>query len=1136
MNKSITWRFPHGISLKYDLKMKLTTLLLMVTLFQINAKTYSQKTPVTLDMSEVNVEDVLSKIEDLTEFKFFVDTKEIDIHRKVSIQVNKKPVSLVLKQVFSGTDVTFEVFKKQIILNTKRKNPPTNNSSLSRTQKRIIQIQVSGTVTDSKGTPLPGVNILEKNTNNGTLTNFDGKYSIEVTSADAVLVFTFVGLKTVEIPLTEVPIDDGQATLNVQLKEDPQSLDQVVVVGYGTQKKYSVISSVSTIEPEELQNSSSRSLSNNLAGRLAGVIAVQRSGELGYDNSQFWIRGISSFAGNSSPLVLVDGIERSLNNIDPAEIATFSILKDASASAVYGVRGANGVILITTKRGKIGKPQINARYEHSLTRPIHLPEFVGAADYLEVFNSIARDEGMTPPYSQERIDNIRAGTDPDLYPDVNWLDEITKDQASNDRLNLTVSGGTDLLRYAFVASYYGENGIIERDSRQEWDSSPKLDRYNLRSNVDLNVTPSTLFRVSIGGYLQDLRRAPQSVDNLFNLAFETPPYQHPIQYSSGEIPVQPQRSNPWALATQTGYERQTASKLESLFSVEQDLDFLLKGLKTTFKFSFDRYSANGVTRSKNPDYYNPVTGRLEDGALDLTIYSYGQDFLGYEQNSDWGNKAVYLEGKIEYSRNFKSDHQVDGLLLYNQRNYDDGGRLPYRNQGFAGRFSYSFKRKYIAEFNFGYNGSENFAKGKRYGFFPSVAAGWIISEEPFMAELKSTISNLKIRGSYGLVGNDQLGGRRFPYITTIGGTDGYTWGVNNDYFRAGRWEGDYGVPDLTWETVAKTNIGIELGLWNNINITADIFKEQRRDIFQQRRTVPGSSGFVNNPWANYGKVDNEGFEISLDVNKQFSKDFSIKGWGNFSYAHNEIIEQDEPIAVIGTDRSSTGKPVGQIFGLVADGLFTQEDFANVENGELIEELPIHTFGPVRPGDIKYKDLNGDGRVDGLDNTSIGGTYNPEIVYGFGINMQYKNFDFGVFLQGNAKTDRIIGGQYFIPGTGAGALGNIYSNVDDRWTVENPRQDAFWPRLSNQTNANNGMSSTWWLRNMSMLRLKNLEFGYMIPDKLTKNINLKNARFYIRGNNLLTFSSFDLWDPEIDTSTGFRYPPIQSFTLGLDINF
>ncbi|MEH6659139.1 TonB-dependent receptor [Leeuwenhoekiella marinoflava] len=1104
-----------------NLKMSITAVLLtLISIFQVQANSYSQN-KISLDLEQVSVINVIHAIESKSNYKFLFNRKDVNLEQKVTVLVNDKPINHVLEKMFRNSTIDYEVLNNQIIL---KKAVSDNLQS-----EKQNQYKISGKILDPTGQPLPGANIIEKGTKTGATSEFDGSFTLNVSDPNAILIVSYIGFTTQEIPL------EGKTSVSVKLEENAASLDELVVVGYGKQKKYSVISSVATVEPEELQTSSSRSLSNNLAGRLAGVIAVQRSGETGYDNSQFWIRGISSFAGNSAPLVLVDGIERSLNNIDPAEIATFSILKDAAASAVYGVRGANGVILITTKRGKIAKPSFNARYEHSLTQPVQLPEFVGAAEYLEILNSIAREEGTTEPYSQERIDNIRSGVDPDLYPDVNWLDEITKNNASSDRLNLTVTGGTELLRYAFVASYYGENGIIETDPNQEWDSSPHLDRYNLRSNLDLNMTPTTLFRVSIGGFLQDLRRAPQSVDDLFNLAFETPPYQHPTQYSSGEIPVQPERSNPWALATQTGYERQSASKLESLFSVEQDLDFLIQGLSTTFKFSFDRYNANSVTRRKDPDYFNPSTGRLDDGSLDLTIYRYGQDFLGYETGSEWGNKAVYLEGRVEYSHNFKGDHQVDGLFLYNQRNYDNGDRLPYRNQGFAGRTSYSYKRKYIAEFNFGYNGSENFAKGKRYGFFPSVAAGWIVSEEDFIKDIKA-ISNLKLRASYGLVGNDQLGGRRFPYITTIGDTNGYTWGVNNDYQRAGRWEGDYGVPNLTWETVAKANIGVNLGLWESINITADIFKEQRSDIFMQRRTVPGSSGFINNPWANYGKVKNQGFEVSLDINKRFSDDFSIRGWGNFSYAHNEILEQDEPVAVIGTNRSSTGQSVGQIFGLVDDGLFTNEDFTDIDNGILNDGIPNHTFGPVRPGDIKYKDINGDGRIDDLDNTPIGGTYTPEIVYGFGFNMQYKSFDLGLFFQGNAKTYRIIGGQYFIPGTGAGALGNIYSNVNDRWTADNPRQDVFWPRLSNQTNANNAAASTWWLRNMSMLRLKNAEVGYTFPKSLTEKISSNNARLYLRGNNILTFSSFDLWDPEIDTSTGFRYPPIESIALGLDISF
>lgn len=993
----------------------------------------------------------------------------------------------------------------------------------------LSPIQVSGKITDTKGEPLPGASIVVMDTpGTGTISDLDGLYTIQV-NPGATLVFSYIGFESQKV------VVENKSQINVNLAEKSGALDEVVVVGYGTQKAYSVVGSITTIEPEKLQSGTTRSLSNNLAGRLAGVVAVQRSGEPGYDNSSFWIRGISTFAGNRNPLVLVDGVERSLNNIDPAEIETFSILKDASASAVYGVRGANGVVLINTKRGQVGKPEVNLRFEQGFTQPVKLPEFIGAAEYLEVFNSIARENGATEPYPEERINNIRNNVDPDLYPDVNWLDAITEDYASNQRLNLTVTGGSDILRYALVGSYYHEDGIISRDKRQDWDSSMKLDRYNIRSNVDINITPSTLFRVNIGGYLQDEYRAPQSIDNLFSKAFETPPFVHPTQYSSGEIPVTPQRTNPWALATQTGFERRSSSKIESLFSVEQDLAAILPGLEAKGKFSFDRYSRNSVTRSKNPDYYNPAVGRLEDGSLNLVIDSYGQDFLGHSTGSEWGDKSVYIEGNLTYRRNFGS-HDVDAMFLYNQRNYDNGDRLPFLNQGIAGRASYSYDQRLIAEVNFGYNGSENFARGERFGFFPSVAVGWLISKEDFMAPYNDTFSKLKIRASHGLVGNDQIDGRRFAYITTIGGTDGYRWGVDNDYYRAGRREGDYGVPNLTWETVAKTNLGIELGLFNNIELTVDVFKENRSDIFMQRKTIPGSSGFIQTPWANFGEVENKGMDASLQVNKQFSSDFSLSVWGNFTYVVNKIIEQDEPSAIIGTNRSSTGKPIGQIFGLIDEGLFTIEDFENVEGGILKKSVPAHTFGPVRPGDIKYTDINGDGIINDLDRTAIGGTVDPQIVYGMGLNINYKRLDLGLFFQGNARTSRVIGGSYFIPGTGAGALGNIYSNVEDRWTAENRQQDVFWPRLSNQTNSNNNQSSTWWLKDMSMIRLKNVELGYSLPQAWINQIGIKSTRIFLRGDNLLSFSSFDLWDPEIDTSNGFRYPIMKSVSWGLDINF
>ncbi|HYG39497.1 MAG TPA: TonB-dependent receptor [Cytophagales bacterium] len=1086
---------------------------------------------ITISAEGDKIKNILPILEKTAKIKFSYNPKTIALDEKVSFSYIDKKLGEVLDGIFEPLSISYYLSGDYIILVKRTEN---STGSLETSSDLFEEIKVTGTVVSNAGAPLPGVNVFVKGTTIGTTTDAEGKYSL-VASKNSTLVFSFIGYKTFEVELI------NQTVIDVKLEEDAATLEEVVVVAYGTQKEYTVAGAITTIAPTELQKGTSRSLSNNLAGHVAGIIAVQRSGEPGYDKSNFWIRGISTFQGARDPLILVDGVERSLENIDPAEIESFSVLKDASASAVYGVRGANGVILINTKRGKVGKPSISLRYEQGFTQPVKLPQFLGAADYLEVLNSISTESGQTPIYTEERINNTRNKVDPDLYPDVDWLDEITKEQATNSRLNLSASGGSDFLRYSVVASHYAEQGIIERDPGNSWDSSLKLKRYNIRSNVDLNITPSTLLRVNIGGYLQEDNRPTQSIDALFGWAFETPPFVHPTQYSSGEIPVVPERKNPWALATQTGFQRNSGSKLESLFSLEQKLDKIVPGLTGRFKFAFDRYSQTGVKRGKEPDFYNPAVGRNEDGTLNLVVYKYGQEFLGYEKTSEWGDKSVYVEGNFGYSRNF-GNHYIDGLLLYNQRSYDNGDRLPYRNQGLAARVSYSFDRRYIAEANFGYNGSENFAKGRRFGFFPSIALGWIVSEENFMSNYKNTFSKIKLRGSYGLVGNDKIDGRRFAYLTTIGDTDGYRWGINNDYHRAGKREGDYGIQNLTWETVTKSNVGIELGLWNSIALQVDFFKEQRKDIFIRRETIPSSSGFINPPWANYGAVDNKGVDASMSISRQLTKDFYISSQATFTYAQNQIIEQDEPLSVIGTNRSRTGKPVGQIFGLIAEGLFTEEDFQNPETGELVETLPKHDLGSaVRPGDIKYKDVNGDGVVNELDRTAIGGTVDPQIVYGFGVNMKFKSIDLGFFFQGNAKTYRTIGRSdgvnYFIPGSGNGALGNIYSNANDRWTVENPRQDVFWPRLSDANHiSNNSQESTWWLKDMSMLRMKHIELGYSLPEKLINRVYLKNARIFVTGNNLLTLSSFKLWDPELDTKTGFRYPIMKSVSIGMNLDF
>lgn len=995
------------------------------------------------------------------------------------------------------------------------------------------KITIRGNITDMGSEPLVGVSIRIKGSDQAAgISDANGYYTIDVPDRYTVMEFIYKGF------LTQEQTAGDRQIINVIMQEDVGQLDEVVVVGYGIQKRASVVGAISTVAPERLAAGTTRSVSNNLAGQLAGIIGVQRSGEPGYDNSNFWIRGISTFQGTRNPLVLVDGIERSLNDIDPEEIESFSILKDASASAVYGVRGANGVILINTKRGRIGKPSISIKAEHAITEPTKLPSFVGAADYLEVLNSIEREAGRQPMYTDEYIMNTRNRVDPELYPDVNWMNEVLKSMGNNTRASLDVNGGSEKIRYSFVAAFYREGGILQRDESQGWNSSLRLSRYNIRSNVDIDLTSTTLMRVNIGGYLQERISPPQSIDEIFNQAFQTPPYVHPPYYSTGEIPKVPERTNPWALLTQTGYERNNRNKLETLFAIEQDLKMLLPGLKIKGTFSFDSYNSNSVRRSKSPDYYNPATSRdPETGELNLVVSSYGQMFLDHSNSTEFGNKSTYLEGVITYDRTFNSDHAVNALFMYNQRHYDDGGTLPFRFQGIAGRLSYSFKSRYIAEFNFGYNGSENFAKGNRFGFFPSVAAGWIMSEEEFMSSVRDVLTKLKFRGSWGLVGNDRFD-VRFPYISSIDGTDGYWWGYSRDEFhRAGRREGNIANTGLKWETVAKTNLGVEIGLWNAIDLQVDFFKERREDIFMRRTIMPASAGFVQMPYANFGKVDNTGIDVALNVNRQINKNFFISALATFTYARNEIIEMDEALGVIGTNRSRTGHSVNQIFGLIDDGLFTEDDFADVGQGILRDGVPLHTFGPVRPGDIKYVDVNDDGKIDALDETAIGGTWDPEIVYGFGANMVYKNFDLAFFFQGNTLTDRVIGrDNLFIPGAGMGGVGNFFSNVDDRWTVENPSQDVFYPRLYAGLNQNNQQSSTWWLKDMSMLRLKNLELGYSFSTRLIRGAGMKNARLYLRATNLFTISQFKLWDPEIDSTEGKRYPLVRSYSIGFNIGF
>lgn len=1003
-----------------------------------------------------------------------------------------------------------------------------------------VKTKITGSVVDTSGEPLVGVTVVVRGTQTGTATNGQGWFSIDVPAGHTQLVFSYIGFKETKVNI------GAQTSLLVTMESDVTQLDNVVVVGYGFQKKESVIGAISTIDPGMLERNQTNNLSNALSGQIPGIIGYQRSGEPGYDSSDFWIRGISTFgSAGSTPLVIIDGVERDLDRLIPEEIESFSVLKDAAATAVYGVRGANGAIVIRTKRGQLGKPKVTIKGDYGVTAPLKIANYVGAVEHMELINEAARMSGITTaPYDDHIIEMTRTGADPDLYPSVNWLDEVTSSVASNWRVTADVGGGTNLIKYRLVCGVYHENGLVGVKGGQ-YDNKVRLTKYNVRSNVDINITPSTRFELSIGAYIQDRHAPDTGISTILGNAMSTPPMVHPTIYSNGQIPIQSNRANPWAQATQTGYSRRYDSSVQSVAALVQDVGALwapLKGLEAKALFSFDFYDRHTITRSRTPDYHLAI-GRDADGVLEtiqMVDPTKVSEYLDFSKSFS-GNRAVYFEVPLTYNRSF-GKHTADAMMVWHMRSYINKDvstaimSFPYRNAGFAGRFAYDFDTKYFAEFNFGYNGSENFAKGYRYGFFPSVAAGWIISGENFMKPVQNVLSLLRVRTSWGKAGNDQIGSqRRFGYVTLINGkTTGYTFGEGENITYKGIAEDDFGVSNLTWETSTKFNLGLDVELFHSLNVSVDYFTERRENIFMERKTIPELAGFQKTPYANYGKVYNQGMEANVTFNRQFNKDIGLSLMGNFTFARNEIREYDEAAGIVGTSRAKTGQSVSQNYGLIADGLYTDDDFIDIDAGTLKGHLPVPTFvAAVKPGDIRYIDANGDGKITVDDVTAIGRPNVPEIVYGFGFSFRYKNLDISALFQGQAMVDFIISENNIIPGAGMGASSNILSNAYDHWTPENPSQNVFYPRLSYGTNENNKQNSTWWLFNGSFMRLKNFEVGYSVARNRSF---IENLRIYVRGTNLLTFSNFKLWDPE-QQGNGFKtYPLSRMVSIGLDITF
>ena len=1001
-------------------------------------------------------------------------------------------------------------------------------------------ITITGIVKDSDGVPLPGATVMEKNTNNGTVTDFDGNFSIKVASQNSTLVISYIGLKSSEFVVgTKTQID-------IQLENDPQSLDEVVMVGYGTQKKISVVGAQSTIRTEELQQPVAN-LGTMLAGRISGLTGVQRSGLPGFDGADLWIRGISTF-GASGPLILVDGVERSLDNIDPRDISSFSILKDASATAVYGIRGANGVILIETKRGKIGKPEVSIDYNEGITAFTKVPKLADGITYMTLANEALTTRGQEPKFSQEYIDRTATNFDPLLYPNVDWMDAVFNDFGRNRKASVNVTGGAEDALYYVSLGYYDEKGLFITDGLETYDSDTKFKRYNFTSNLTVDITNTTKVNLGIQGYLSEGNYPNEGVGGIFSSALEVSPVEYPVLYPGGFVPGKSANGglrNPYADAARRGYQNINKNQLYSNLRINQELSFLTDGLSWTAMFAFDTYNEQNTRRGKRESTYFvdqnfPYT---DDGELLLNETYTGQNYLGYD-NSNGGNRRFYLETSFNYDHSF-GKHNTSGLLLFNRTDYVDAfagnftDAIPFRNEGLAIRGTYSYDDKYFFEVNAGYNGSENFAPKKRYGFFPSLAVGWILSNEEFFEPLSEHIDYFKLRYYDGKVGSSS-GAGRFAYLSRVeDGQNGYDFGVNRQYISGIR-ETYYGV-DVTWAEARKQDLGIEVNaLNNNLRVIVDFFKERTEGAFLQRGDVPNYIGLTSDPYGNLGIVENKGVDGSINYGQSVN-DLRLDFRSTFSYNRNKIIENGQPKQLYPwLDRIGTSLLAN--FGLVAERLYTLEDdtngdgFISPEDGA---EYPTQ-FGQIMPGDIKYKDLNSDGKIDSYDKQKIGEGDVPALTYGFGITAEYKGFDASIFFQGQTSSDRFIGGPGINPFIGGGGTGNLYTASTDRWTVENNNPYATTPRLSYGESGigqnNNTQESTWWLRDIDFLRLKTAEIGYTLPKDLTGKLNINTTRFYIRGTNLLTFSKFKLWDPELNTRNGGSYPNISVVSIGLNVLF
>lgn len=1014
-------------------------------------------------------------------------------------------------------------------------------------------IVVTGVVTDTNKEPMIGVNVSISNIPGlGAITDLNGKYSIKMPPYHK-LVFTYIGFEKVEVLVKE------QRTVNVTMKEaSAREIDEVVITGTGAQKKLTVTGAITNVDVDVLKANPSGSMANALAGNVPGILAMQTSGKPG-SVSEFWIRGISTFGASNSALVLVDGFERSLDEINVEDVESFSVLKDASATAIYGSKGANGVVLITTKHGKAGKINISAKAETFYNMLTQVPDFVDGYTYASMANEAKITRNLEPLYKADELEIFRLGLDPDLYPNVNWIDELLRKGSWSTRATLSMNGGGNTARYYVSGSYLDQQGMYKVDKAlKDYNTNANFRRWNYRMNVDIDITKSTLLKVGVSGSLQKANDSGVGSDAIWTALMGYNAIMVPKLYSNGYVPAygndNGDRFNPWVQATMTGYRENWKNNIQTNVTLEQKLDFITKGLRFVGRFGYDTENNNWINRRKWPEQWKAKRFRATDGTLDYDRVA--EERKMFQESGSDGLRNEFFEAELHYSRGFKH-HHLGGTLKYNQSSKiktvglgDDLKQgIARRNQGLAGRFTYNWNYRYFIDFNFGYTGSENFAAGHRFGFFPAISGAWNIAEESLIKKHLKWMNMFKIRYSYGKVGNDNLGNTRFPYLYDIEtmtkkdgdktvDTGGYNFGdYTFDRYYGGMRYSSLSSPNVTWEIATKHDLGIDFSFFNDkLSGSVDYCNEKREGIYMLREYLPGIVGLESNPSANVGKVTSEGFDGHFTFRQKLGA-VGLTIRSNITYSKNEIVDRDEENNYYWY-KMQKGHRVNQARGLISLGLF--KDYDDIRNS------PVQDFDgyKVMPGDIKYKDVNGDGKIDGNDQVAIGATTKPNLIYGFGIAANWKGLDVNLHFQGAGKSTYFIDGStvhMFKLGDG---WGNVLSEManSNRWisadisgdpATENP--NAEYPRLSYGPNSNNYQQSTYWLRNGSYLRLKTVEVGYTLPTQLVNKVHFNTVRIFFVGTNLLTWSAFKLWDPEMGSTDGKRYPLSKNLSLGISVN-